>query len=515
MTPSPRLTAPFAAALTLAVSAPAAAAGSAPAPARVPALACDELAAMSWSGFVLDEVAEIEAGPNDPAHCRVRGTVDEEIRFELLLPLAEDWNGRFLMGGGGGFVGSVQNQAFQFAGPVSVLSRGFATVGTDTGHEGAGIDASWALDRPDREVNFGHRAVHVTAEAAKTVIRLFYGRDIDYSYFIGCSRGGGQAMMSSQRYPDDFDGIVSGAPAYDWPGLGAYFLQTQRVLYPDPADLTTPVITDEAAAIIEAAILEACDANDGVDDRILTNPTACDLDIASIEGLTDEQRAAAEVIYGGARAGDRHIYPGVPFGGETEDGGWKLWITGRAMQLGPGGPNLHYAFGTQMYKYIIFDAPDFDYSTYDFGDYFSWEEDTRRARKILNATDTDLSAFKTAGGKLILWTGWSDPAIPAGGTINYYEGVAAGDDEADEYTRLFMLPGVLHCGGGPGPDFVDWIAAIQAWVEEDEAPGRLVATKFGGEGVEAQRPVCPWPAYAAYNGTGDPRREESFECTTP
>jgi len=185
------------------------------------------------------------------------------------------------------------------------------------------------------------------------------------------------------------------------------------------------------------------------------------------------------------------------------------------MQLGPGGPNLHYAFGTQMYKYIIFDDPEFDYSTYDFADYFVWEEDTRRARAILNATDTDLSGFKTAGGKLILWTGWSDSAIPASGTIAYYEGVAAGDEEADDYTRLFMLPGVLHCAGGPGPDFVDWIAAIQSWVEEDEAPERLVATKFGEAGVEMQRPVCPWPAHAAYNGTGDPKREDSFGCVAP
>jgi len=142
-------------------------------------------------------------------------------------------------------------------------------------------------------------------------------------------------------------------------------------------------------------------------------------------------------------------------------------------------------------------------------------EDTRRARAILNATDTDLSAFKTAGGKLILWTGWSDSAIPASGTIAYYEGVAAGDEEADDYTRLFMLPGVLHCAGGPGPDFVDWIAAIQSWVEDDEAPARLVASKFGESGVEMQRPVCPWPGYAAYNGTGDPKREDSFECVAP
>ena len=335
MPPSPLLAASFATLPILAALTPM------PATDPVPALTCGQLTTMSWSGFVLDEVVEVEAGERDPAHCRVRGTIDEEIHFELLLPLAETWNGRFLMGGGGGFVGSVQNAALEYQGPVSVLAQGFATAGTDTGHEGPVIDASWALHRPDREINFGHRAVHVTAEAAKTVIRLFYGRDIEYSYFIGCSRGGGQAMMSSQRYPDDFDGIVSGAPAYDWPGLGAFFLQTQRALYPDPTDLAVPVITDEAAAILETAILTACDGNDGLEDGFMTNPLECDIDIDAIPGLTDEQRAAAGVVYGGARAGDRLIYPGFPFGGETAATGWRLWITGRAMQLGPAGPNLH------------------------------------------------------------------------------------------------------------------------------------------------------------------------------
>ena len=478
-------------------------------------MVCADLASAAWSGFVIDDVAEVPAQGSDPAHCRVRGTIDAEIRFELLLPLAADWNGRFLMGGGGGYVGSVQNQALQFAGPETVLSRGFATVGTDTGHQGSGIDASWALHRPDREINFGHRAVHVTADAAKTIIRLYYGRDIEYSYFVGCSRGGGQGMMSSQRYPDDFDGIVSGAPAYDWTGLGAFFLQTQQHMYPDPSDLSTPVITDEAAAVLEAAILEACDELDGVRDGFMTNPLACDVDIATVAGLTAEQRRAAEVIYGGAYVGDRHVYPGFPFGGETAAGGWKGWITGGGMPLGPNTPNLHYAFGTQMHKYIIFDDPDFDYSSYDFSDYFRWEEQTRRAAKILNATDTDLSAFRTAGGKLILWTGWSDPAIPATGTIRYFEGVRAADPEADDYVRLFMLPGVLHCAGGPGPDFVDWIAAIQEWVEEDNAPERLTATKSSDGAVEMQRPVCAYPAEARYDGSGDAKREDSFDCVAP
>ena len=474
-------------------------------------LTCADLTSIDWSGFVLDEVSEIAATTNDPAHCRVRGTIDSEIHFELLLPMPQHWNGRFVMGGGGGYVGSVQNQALYYAGPPSVLARGFATAGTDTGHSGSGTDASWALDRPDREVNFGYRAVHVTAQTAKTIIRLYYGRDIDYSYFLGCSRGGGQGMMSSQRYPDDFDGIVAGAPAHDWTGLGAFFIQIQQALYPDPNDLSTPVIDADAAKVLETAILEACDDRDGIADGFMTDPTACDIDLDSIPGLTDEQRRAAKLIYGGARVEENLIYPGFPFGGETAPGGWQGWITG-GMQDGRDAPNLHYAFGTQMHKYIIFDNPQFDYSTFAFDNYKTWKEQTHRTAKLLNATDPDLSGFRTAGGKLILWTGWSDAAIPATGTIRYYKGVAANDDLVDEYLRMFMLPGVLHCGGGPGPNRVDWIDAIQTWVEEGQAPERLVAERVNQGEVEMQRPLCAWPRQAVYNGSGNPNQEDSFMC---
>ncbi|MDX1393172.1 MAG: tannase/feruloyl esterase family alpha/beta hydrolase [Gemmatimonadota bacterium] len=509
MSPVRRASSIFAAAAVLAFAMPT------PSAHVPPTLTCDALPTLEWSGFVIDAAEAVAAADDVPAHCNVTGTIDTEIHFELLLPAHDEWNGRFLMGGGGGYVGSVQNQALEGLGPAGVLGRGFATVGTDTGHSGSPIDASWALDRPDREINFGHRAVHVTAEAAKTVVRLFYGRDIDRSYFVGCSRGGGQGMMSSQRFPDDFDGIVAGAPAYDWTGLGALFLQTQQALYPDPGQLATPVITPEVAKVVEDAILAACDAEDGVADGILSDPLACDFRPETIESLTPAQRRAVEVIYGGAMVGDRHVYPGFPFGGETAAAGWTTWITGGGNRFGPGTPSLHYAFGTQMHRYIIFDDPEFDYSTYDFSDYFEWEEDTRRAAGILNATDTDLTPFRTAGGKLILWNGLADPAIPATGTLRYYEAVAEADPEADDYVRAFMLPGVLHCAGGPGPDTVDWLGAIIDWVENDEAPERLIAAKVVDGEVEMRRPVCAHPAKAVYDGTGDPNSEESFSCVAP
>lgn len=484
---------------------------------------CSELASASWSEFVVEAAEERPASDGDPAHCAVRGTIDTEIRFELLLPLPDAWNGRFVMGGGGGFVGSVENQVLQFqlAGQGSVLAQGYATAGTDTGHQGSPIDASWALDRPDREINFGHRAVHLTAETAKTIIRIHYGRDIDFSYFLGCSRGGGQGMMESQRFPDDFDGIVSGAPAYDWPGIGAHFIQTQQAIYPN--DLSTPVVTPELRELVASSVLEACDDLDGVADGLLGDPRDCgfrpqDLPVCTEiaggeECVTAAQLHALQVVYGGAKVDGEVVHPGFPFGGETDAGGWSQWITGGANQFGPDTPSLHYAFGTQMYKYIIFDDPDWDYSSYDFSD---WATETRAAAEILNATETDLTPFKVAGGKLILWNGWSDPAISALGTIEYYEAVERDDPDADSYARLFLMPGVLHCTGGPGPDAVDWLAAIRRWVEEDEAPDRLTATKLGSdEAVELQRPVCAYPAEAVYDGSGDPDAESSFECVAP
>ncbi len=491
-----------------------------PAEASLWEIPCTALQSAQWSGFRIDAAEAVAANENRPAHCAVTGTIDAEIRFELLLPLPEAWNGRFVMGGGGGFVGSLDNQAMTlYAVPESPLHRGFATVGTDTGHRGLVIDATWALHREDREINFGHRAVHVTAEVAKRIIRLHYGRDIDYSYFLGCSRGGGQAMMESQRYPDDFDGIVAGAPAYDWTGIGAQFIQVQQAMYPDPSNLRSPVVTPEARRLLARAILDACDHLDGVTDGILGDPRACDFRPESLptcsasttEGcLTPAQRRAVGVIYRGAVVGGQVVYPGFPFGGEDDPGGWGAWVAGGSSPL-PGVPNYQFAFGTQLYKYIVFDDADWDYTAYDFS---SWREDTRRAAALLNATNTDLSAFDVSGGKLILWTGWSDHALTAHGTIGYFEDVLREDPDADEYLRLFLAPGVLHCSGGPGPDAVDWLGVIQGWVERGEAPARVIASKRGAEGaVEMRRPLCAYPAAARYDGVGDPRREESFVCS--
>ena len=482
----------------------------------VPQVACSDLTSMAWGGFSVDLAEARAAIDGTPAHCFVQGTIDTEINFELLLPLPVAWNGRFVMRGGGGYVGSI-------GGGVEPLGRGSATVGTDTGHQGAATDASWALDRVDRKVNYGFRAVHLTAQTAKTIIRLHYGRDIDYSYFTGCSNGGRQGMMESQRFPDDFDGIVSGAPGFDWAGFSTLGAHIQQTMYPDSNELTEPAVTADARQLLAGAIREACDELDGVSDGILNDPRECGFQpeslplCASAEGgdgcLTAAQLRAIQSVYAGLLIDGEQVHPGFPFGGEVEVGAWERWITGGEDASGPNTPSLLYAFGTQFYKYLVFDNPDWDYASYDFS---NWLRDSEEASGLVNATNANLTPFEVAGGKLLLWHGWSDAAITPLGTIRYYEAVQEQHTDAASLVRLFLLPAVGHCGGGSGPSEVEWLETIQRWVEDGQAPDQVLATKRSPEGeVEMRRTLCAYPARSVYDGSGDPRREESFSCATP
>ncbi len=444
--------------------------------------------------------------------CRVLGRIGKETHFELLLP--NQWNKRFLMSGGGGFVGNIQN-SFRYS-----VSSGYATAGTDAGHQGSGIDASWGLNNMQRQLDFGKNAVHLTAAVSKYLIRTYYCGDPAYSYFLGCSRGGGQAMMEAQQFPDDFDGIVAGAPAFTWPAIGAKFIQISQKNYPDSSNTTRPVITKDILKLLQEKVLKQCDALDGISDNILNDPKACKFDFSSIpvcpdslaspNCMTKQQLEAIKSVYAATTNQQDTIYPGFPFGAENEPNGWDVWIAGNSPELKM--PSLHYMFGTSMFKYLVFNNPDWDYSKYDFSRFF---EETRYASAYLDAVQTDYTGFKQRKGKMIMYHGWDDPALSAFQTIKHYQEAEKKDKDIKSHIRLFLLPGVLHCGDGPGPDDVDWIVLIRDWVEKGNAPERVVVSKKENGKTVMTRPVFPFPKVAVYNGKGDTNLEKNFSSKKP
>lgn len=472
-----------------------------------PCMTCQELLQLRLPEVRIDSVADVQPSrANTGAYCQVLGVVGKEIRFELLLPAS--WNKRFVMGGGGGFVGSIMNRA------RNTVHNGYATVGTDTGHEG--MHARWALNNIERQLNFGHMAVHRTVEASKAIISNYYGADPEFSYFIGLSRGGGQAMMEAQRYPDDFDGIVAGAPAFNWVGQAVEFIQNSRAVYPDPMKRKTPVLTRESLQLVHRMVLAHCDKLDGVLDSILNDPRECKLDLKRIprckgnvagpECITQQQAAALEVIYQGVGEGDQLLHPGFPFGGEGEKTGWFPSIVGPNRGAAP---YLTWQgfYGMETFRYLVFNDSSWTYPSYDFSRVY---RDTRFASAYLDATDPDYSSFKKKGGKMILYQGWIDPLISALDIVRHYEQARERDPELASYVRLFMLPGVTHTGG-TGPGKADWLQLVQDWVEKGEAPERVIVSKTEKDKVLMTRPVFPYPRKAIYDGKGDPLVESSFK----
>ncbi len=460
-------------------------------------------------------VAASETGNVRAPHCRVSGVIDREIRFTELLP--DRWNERLFAGGGGGFVGSVENMA------ISSVNFGYATVGTDTGHEADGMDARWALGNRERQINYGYLAIHRTSEIAKAVVKAYYGVDAKYSYFYGCSNGGRQALMEAQRFPADFDGIVSCAPALDFTNIAASFVKNTQAVYPDPKALHAAAISSDNLRLLESKVLEACDARDEVKDSVLDDPRECRFNIADLPAcagekasagcVTKTQRAAIARVYSPTLSQGTTIYPGQPFGGEGQDGGWQPWVTGMNAfaETAGGPPSLEHAFGTHFFKYLALGREDWDYATYDLA---NWRKDTADVARYLNAVDPDLSKFKARRGKLILSHGWADPALNPLSTIAYYDQMQVRDPGLRDYARLFMMPGVLHCGGGAGPDFVDWFTAISEWVEQGRAPERLIAQKRADGRILNARPLCPYPQRAMHDGKGSITDAASYACQT-
>lgn len=510
---------------------------------------CGSLAALSLPNTVVTQAEEVQAGTltvspaltltDLPAFCRVAGVIrptgDSDIRFEVWLPRS-DWNGRYQQVGNGGLAGSVlyQNLAPQ-------LQQGFAVASTDDGHQASELDGSWALGHPEKVRDFGHRAVHLTSMVGKLLVAAFYGREAAYSYFTACSEGGREAHMEAQRFPSDFDGILVGSPANHWTDLMARFVWDQQALLGTEESYIPPA----KLPAIQAATLAACDALDGVPDGVATDPRRCHWDPAALlcpDGsddntcLTMPQAQALRAIYAGPSdpSTGQQISTGYERTGENS-GNWNSYIVGNT----PGNA-LQLLFSSGFYQGFVFEDPDWDFRTFDF------HRDVALTRQklaaTLDATDPDLRAFQRRGGKMIQYHGWIDASPQPRGSIQYYESVVAnqasrwgerhGLSRTQRFYRLFMAPGMEHCLGGPGPNVFgqpfatvpppsrdaqhDILAALVTWVELGRAPAKIVATKYvnddPAQGIQVQRPLCPYPAEAQWTGDGSTNDPDRFRC---
>jgi hypothetical protein len=457
-----------------------------------------------------------------PPFCRVQGIIapssDSHIEFEVWLPLS-GWNGKYLGIGNGGFAGAIWYPA------LTAVRQGYVVSSTDTGHKGVATDAEWALGHFEKIVDFGYRAIHETAGKSKAIVQAFYGENPKHSYFSGCSNGGRQALMEAQRYPADYDGILAGAPANDFTHLLAGFVWNEQGLTTDAAAF----IPAKKMQALESATVAACDALDGVKDGVIDDPTRCHFDPSTLackggdsdSCLTDPQIAALKKIYSGP---GEQIFPGYQPGGEGGLGGWGSWITG----LAPG-KSLQFAFAQGFFADMAFQSASWNPASFNFDQDLKAADD--KMGPIVNAANPDLRAFRSRGGKLIVYHGWSDAAIAPTNAIHYYRSVAAklGEQNTSDFVQLYMVPGMQHCSGGPGPnDFGvapsasadgqhSISRALERWVETGVAPDRIIATKHKADANPASeavrtRPLCPFPQVARYQGSGSTDDASNFAC---
>jgi feruloyl esterase len=453
------------------------------------------------------EAARGEAGPaanpfaKVPAFCRVTATLtptsDSDIKIEVWLPPAR-WNGKFQAVGNGGWAGVISYGAM-----ADAVRAGYATASTDTGHVGG--RGTFALDHPEKLIDFAWRSEHEMTVAAKAVIAAFYGGAPKLSYWNGCSTGGRQGLKEAQKFPEDYDGIIAGAPA----NRTAISLWIAHAVLKDPASYIPPA----KYPMIHQAALAACDARDGLKDGLIDDPTKCAFDPATLmcksgDGpscLTAPQVEAAKKIYSPAvnpRTGQELFSSLVP-GTEL---GWGVQAAGPEPSA-----NIY-----DQYRYVVFKDANWDWRTFNF------DSDVVRGDRpenvVMNATDPNMRAFFARGGKLLLYHGWSDPNVPTVNTIKYYKSVVeqlGGSSKAAGNVRLFLAPGMGHCGGGEGPNVFDKVGPLERWVEGRQPPERLTASHSTGGKVDRTRPLCPYPQVAKYKGSGSIDEAASFVCAAP
>lgn len=496
-------------------------------------------------GEFLEDTA-VERAPRTytgmPDFCRVRGVATpvpgSAVEFEVWLP-HRNWTRRLHMVGNGAYASNLHYALMR-----GRLLQGDVAVATDTGHKGS--DLTFVIGKPESIVDYAHRAVHVSVVAAKAVTAAYYGAPADYAYFSGCSTGGYQGLSEAQRYPDDFDGIIAGAPGNNRINLTLAFLW-QFKANRRPGDDHTPILPQEKLGMITRAAVKACDGLDGVTDGVINDPGQCGFDVGTLQCraadgpdcLTAEQVQAVRLMYQGpvdARTG-KPLYPGYPVGSEgimaKADDKHPGWSAYWANPKKPDEP-----LRLDFFRYWVFNDPDWNWKAFNWGSDIDAVND--RIAATFNATNPDLDRFRAGGGKMIMFMGWQDPVGAAGEAINYYQDVVARSTAADRhqdtqsFLRLYMVPGMAHCAGGPGatafstatrdsePPVIDarhdMAKALQEWVEKGKAPEDLIATRFEGEKAQRriafQRPLCVYPKTIRYQG-GPTDKAESFACVAP
>ncbi len=505
-----------------------------PAAAGPKACALDSFAALALDGASLQAATAVPAGDYTlpgtnttlaglPAFCRIDATAapsgDSSIGFQVWVPQGEAWNGKLVATGNGGY-----SHALSYGDMAYAMRQGYAVIGGDTGHQSADPNAMfWGVGHPEKIIDWGTRSVHAITVPAKQVVAELQGRAASRAYYLGCSTGGHQAYAEIQRYPDDFDGVVAGAPGNNRVRLNVEFMY--RFLSNRQPGQNTPVIlTPQKAALVTQAAVAACDALDGVSDGVMEDPRACTVDkfdVASLQCpgadaancLTAEQVSVVQKIYAGPknlRTGAQ-IYPGYPVGSEA---GWRSYWGGTE------------PVRADFWRLWVYEDPKWDWWTFDFDRDLAYAD--AKVGAMVDQVNPDISAFKAGGGKAIVYQGWQDPVVNPIDTIAYYEQVRAlqgSQAETDGFFRLFLVPGMGHCSGGDGatsfgnggappvPDADhDLLMALDRWVEGGAAPERIVASRVSNGETVRTRPLCPYPKKAVYRGSGSTDEAANFTC---
>ena len=508
-------------------------------PSQARAAKCEDLTKLNVPDVTITSSTSVPAGqftpPNSsnsletPEFCRVvavaKPTPDSVINFEVWIPSAAEWNRDFEGVGNGGY-----NGAIQYTRLADALKRGFAAASTDTGHTGE--DLTFAAGLPEKIVDWGYRAIHITTESAKLIIGEYSGALPKHSFFMGCSTGGHQALSEVQRFPTDYDGVVAGDPGNNRVHLNVGFLWAFAATHDASGNAILP---SSKLPLINKAAVAACDGADGIKDGIISDPRTCHFDPGVLlckgeendQCLTAQQVEAVRKVYAGPknpRTGEQIIAGYSPGSespaGDNWAGGWKMYITDRKEPM-----------RLDFWRYWVFDNPKWDWRTFDYDRDVSYADKKLAA---VNATSPDLNAFRLRGGKILMYSGWADPTGPSMDAIDYYKRVeqAAGGHKATEsFFRLFMVPGMAHCGGGPGPNSFggygppspispeirvdpqhDVLSALVQWVENGTAPAYIVASHVTDGRVDRTRPICPYPKVARWSGSGSSDDARNFTC---